>query len=31
LIIAILLAGAVGAGVFVFRDKIFGTDTAQAE
>lgn len=31
LIIAILLAGAVGAGVFVFRDQIFGNGTAQPE
>jgi len=31
LVIAILLAGAVGAGIFVFKDRIFGSDSTAAE
>ena len=26
LVIAVLLAGAIGAGVFVYKDRIFGSD-----
>ncbi len=29
LIVAVLLAGAVGAGIFVFKDRIFGSDSSQ--